>query len=118
MHAPPSGWRMARGQAMHAPWLAPVQITIKSSSHQILPAVRKILVEKMAPLLVEAFGVQPTHTTTVSPFITTDLLRVGDICHILNGDMPHALQMFEELSVENIAVGTNIMVYRASLDKH
>mmetsp|Transcript_28628 Transcript_28628/g.63006 ORF Transcript_28628/g.63006 Transcript_28628/m.63006 type:complete len:138 (-) Transcript_28628:519-932(-) len=60
-----------------------VFITVKASALQIWPDVRKVLIGRMVPVLQTAVNVVPERTTT----------------------------MFEELPVENIAVGTNIAVF-------
>lgn len=69
-------------------------ITVKATALQIWPEVRKTLVERMIPVLQESLAIAPDRTTT----------------------------MFEELPVENIAVGTNISVFlkspRGSLSPH
>ena len=45
--------------------MPPAQITVKSSAAQIHPEVRKILVERMAPVLHSSLGTPPERTTTV-----------------------------------------------------
>eukprot|EP00798_Chlamydomonas_sp_ICE-L_P031470 gene31470-6658_t len=63
--------------------------TVKSSNHQIAPEVRKLLVTRLVPLLTEA-------------------------CPGLIAD--RTVTLFEEMPVENIAIGTHIMVFRNSMD--
>ncbi|KAG1680321.1 hypothetical protein FOA52_015411 [Chlamydomonas sp. UWO 241] len=63
-------------------------VLVKSASLNINPDARKALVVDLAPMLQSALGASPERTTTI----------------------------FEEVPVEQIAVGTAIMVYRSSAD--
>lgn len=52
-----------KGVHVHARLL--LQITVKASALQIYPEVRKMLVERMAPLLQQHLGIPTARTTTV-----------------------------------------------------